>query len=160
MTSYLEYVPTPKNSEKVVKYKEELKLIWNTTKELYNKGTPYDRESYDILCRFFDKFICKQFIYLDLRTFVEFWILIQKGLNHDDILMRKRSTFLLKKAVAMSTEHQSSAKSTNWTNYFFWDSQFNNQLIKLWNTFFLVYETLDEFNLHLIEVCLFTLFFY
>ena len=70
----------------------------------------------------------------------------QKGLVHADSLIRKRSSYLLKKAIQTSVDSSETVEVAQ----FRWTQTTSAQLQKLWDTFFLIYETLDEFNVHCI----------
>lgn len=71
-----------------------------------------------------------------------------------DTLVRKRSSYLLKRIIATTDAicKQSNSDYNSSLKYFHWSSKHAKELQKYWSTFFLVFETLEEFNLHLIKV--------
>lgn len=111
---------------------------------------------YNLLCQLCDLFMAsddKGVIYVDLRKQNTFWVLIQEGLLSPDSLLRKRSMFLLKKVIRASVLSKSGSgfgEKEGWTTYFRWSGN-SEHCQKLWDTFILIFETLDEFTLHLIK---------
>jgi tRNA guanosine-2'-O-methyltransferase len=72
---------------------------------------------------------------------------------HSDSLIRKRSSYLLKKAIQTSLDLSQPAT----TKYFQWKPEDSAKLQQVWDTFFLIYETLDEFTIHHISLLIYLL---
>ncbi|KAM9955878.1 hypothetical protein ACTFIW_002084 [Dictyostelium discoideum] len=105
-------------------------------------------EGFKLLSNLFNSF------YKNLIFDPIFWQSIINGLNDiNDSLNRKRSSYLLKKSIKISIEKENeiSTWGDNWSKYFKWSKEDSEKLQKLWNTFFLIYESLDDFTIHLIQ---------
>ena len=78
------------------------------------------------------------------------WRLIAKGLSHEDGLTRKRANYLLKRAI--DTPHSSDLDEIDKTLLVsFMDSTSFKEQRKIWDDFFLVIETLEEKQVHLVK---------
>ena len=78
------------------------------------------------------------------------WNLIAKGLSHEDGLTRKRANYLLKRAIDMPhTSHVDECDKTVLVSYM--DSSSFKEQRKIWDDFFLVIETLEEKQVHLVK---------
>ncbi|EGC34723.1 hypothetical protein DICPUDRAFT_153035 [Dictyostelium purpureum] len=81
-----------------------------------------------------------------------FWKSIISGLVDMEPLNRKRSNYLLKKSISISISNENNSEDMGkWTQYFEWNKENSSKLQKLWNTFFLINESLDDFTIHTIE---------
>ena len=78
------------------------------------------------------------------------WKLIAKGLSHEDGLTRKRANYLLKRAI--DTPHTSNVDECDKTLLVsYMDSTSFKTQRKIWEQFFLVVETLEEKQVHLVK---------
>ncbi|XP_072030160.1 probable methyltransferase TARBP1 [Amphiura filiformis] len=85
---------------------------------------------------------------------IEFWIMVQSGLVHTDPLARKQSLFLLKRAVDLfsSLGCDVEVKGEDDLNFLFsWKMKKSKQLLGVWADFFLLYETLQEVQVHVVK---------
>jgi hypothetical protein len=102
-------------------------------------------------------FLGSSWMGLDLRIEKTFWDMIQSGLkNRDqDGVTAKYSVFLMKRVVDFSSRYQmvldSETTSSEWSSYFKWDGKVSAEWAKLWEEYFLLYETIGETVPHLFE---------
>eukprot|EP01133_Synstelium_polycarpum_P001010 gene1010-1147_t len=89
----------------------------------------------------------------DLRFSDRFWRALVTAFTDFDPLIRKRASFLLKRIIALSIARESTDDSASapWTPLFSWSSATSSRLQMLWDKFFLINETLDDFSVHLIS---------
>lgn len=64
---------------------------------------------------------------------------------------QKRCIFILKKMIVLSKSQKLEPK--NWTKYFRWELKHEKNLEKLWEMFFIILESLDQFSIHLTLQC-------
>ncbi|EFA85995.1 TAR RNA loop binding protein [Heterostelium album PN500] len=109
-------------------------------------------DAFKILARQYDTFFSSSIV--DLTYSPDFWRYLIQGFIDADPLIRKRSNYLLKKTIKRSIDETQNtcvdAPNRCWSEYFRWSAEESEQLQKQWDTFFLINETLDEFNVHLI----------
>ena len=89
--------------------------------------------------------------HLDILTKDNFlWHSLAKGLSHVDGLTRKRANYLLKRFIdsPINCKEESSFMMSLVP---FLDSKHYQQTIKIWNDFFIVIETLEEKQVHLVK---------
>ncbi|XP_022088633.1 probable methyltransferase TARBP1 isoform X2 [Acanthaster planci] len=101
-----------------------------------------------------------------------FWRVIQAGLVHTDSLTRKQACFLMKRAIESASANNlkipdcaspSPVKITHqeqltepWSSslegayLFWWSCESQKKLLAMWADFFLMYETLDEVQVHVV----------
>lgn len=72
----------------------------------------YRKDSYDILCRFIDKYLNQDKITVDLRCQTTFWNMVQQGFLDGDGIIMKRSSFLLKKCILVTSNNKSMESPT------------------------------------------------
>lgn len=101
-------------------------------------------QAYTILCGLADFF----FIPDDYSLFhkAAFWEIIQKGLVLNEPLTRKRSMYLLKRALDLLDKQPCDllVQSEKGNHIFYWSSDKKDSLISIWHDFVLLMETLDE----------------
>ena len=86
----------------------------------------------------------------DIRNDDRFYVVIQFGLVHSDALTRKRSQFLLKRALDFSAASKTDKFSAISSKFFSWDDGDKLNFQDVWNDFFLILETLEEKQSHVI----------
>eukprot|EP00057_Strongylocentrotus_purpuratus_P028311 XP_011682785.1 PREDICTED: probable methyltransferase TARBP1 [Strongylocentrotus purpuratus] len=83
-----------------------------------------------------------------------FWKLIQQGLIHTNPLTRKRCSYLMKRAVDVAaTSGRSIGQGSHGLDeqpLFSWNPAEKEKLLRLWFEFFLIYETLEEVQIHVV----------
>lgn len=102
---------------------------------------------YLILC-FMADYIFDSETFSNIRNDDRFYVIIQFGLIHPDSLSRKISQFILKRAVDVCLSCQSVHITCS---YFFWDNSHKLELKNTWNDFFLLLETLEEKQSHVVR---------
>ncbi|KAF2077091.1 hypothetical protein CYY_001600 [Polysphondylium violaceum] len=136
--------PLIENQDELFKELNEIiyKMILN------DMGVTVSIDGYKLLSLFVDQNYFNSFVF-DSR----FWESLIKGLKDIEPLNKKRSSYILKKVIKICIEQENELDKyqDQWQKYFKWSSREGLQLQKLWNTFFLIYESLDEFTLHLIS---------
>ncbi|XP_072503614.1 probable methyltransferase TARBP1 isoform X1 [Notamacropus eugenii] len=84
-----------------------------------------------------------------------FWRAVQAGLVHTDGLTRKRARYLLQRAVEASAgrgaECSCGARDANEPNLFWWSDKKKEQLLKFWENYILIMETLEGNQIHVIK---------
>ncbi|XP_071794760.1 probable methyltransferase TARBP1 isoform X2 [Asterias amurensis] len=102
----------------------------------------------------------------------EFWRVLQSGLIHSDPLARKQACFLMKRAIGKTSMENKKLESTSSVNdvsetssdrasrngitsgddvpVFWWSSDVQEKLLAMWADFFLLYEALDEVQVHVV----------
>ena len=112
------------------------------------------KESYNLACS------CNSILlssHYDARNSKKFIELIVSGFSSSDSSIRKKSTFLLKKVLDFaeknSFSHDSYGKipSSQEENEFFWSLKNKSLWKNLWESFFIVFEALEDANLHIVE---------
>ncbi|XP_064094349.1 LOW QUALITY PROTEIN: uncharacterized protein LOC135206784 [Macrobrachium nipponense] len=102
---------------------------------------------YLILC-FMADYIFDSETFSNIRNDDRIYVIIQFGLVHPDSLSRKISQFILKRAVDFCLSCQSGHITCS---YFFWDDSHKLELKNVWNDFFLLLETLEEKQSHVVR---------
>ncbi|XP_073989353.1 probable methyltransferase TARBP1 isoform X3 [Rhodnius prolixus] len=74
------------------------------------------------------------------------WEIIQTGLIDDDPLIRKQSLYLLKRCITALDENSNDVN----TSLFHWISLHKKELIEYWNSYFVLWEALEDKQIHLI----------
>ncbi|XP_027726618.1 probable methyltransferase TARBP1 isoform X3 [Vombatus ursinus] len=84
-----------------------------------------------------------------------FWRAVQAGLVHADGLTRKRARYLLQRAVEASAglgaECSCRARDANEPSLFWWLDKKKGQLLKFWENYILIMETLEGNQIHVIK---------
>uniref|UniRef100_A0A8D0H7W7 tRNA (guanosine(18)-2'-O)-methyltransferase TARBP1 n=1 Tax=Sphenodon punctatus TaxID=8508 RepID=A0A8D0H7W7_SPHPU len=92
---------------------------------------------------------------LDARLSRGFWKVVQEGLTDGDGLCRKRARYLLKRAVDVSDKLRADWKCSqdngNGPNLFWWSVEKNEELLKFWENYILIMETLEGNQIHVIK---------
>ncbi|EGG23623.1 TAR RNA loop binding protein [Cavenderia fasciculata] len=104
-------------------------------------------DAFKILSKLFKVFFQPS---MDLRLNTIFWKHLINGFIDNDGLIRKRSGYILKRIIKLSIEREGLDDHLEWTRYFNWSKSDSKELQKYWDLYFLIYETLGEFTLHLI----------
>lgn len=122
----------------------EMKL-WHIVKDFYTAGEDFIIEEKNatgflILC-----FLSEHTSRMENDNM--FWKIIQHGLIHPNPLSRKRSQYVLKRAVDTCT----SSTADGYSKYMSWQMNRKKEIEKLWYDFFLLIETLEEKQAHVIK---------
>lgn len=80
-----------------------------------------------------------------------FWVLLQSGFWHASALTRKRTAYLLKRILDICEQTEVNIGSTEDELIFVWDPSRKENLNKVWEDFFLLIETLEEKQMHVIK---------
>lgn len=101
-------------------------------------------QTYAILCGLSDFFYGQDRFCLFDKP--EFWEILQEGLVSLESLTRKRTMYLLKRALDVLDKWPSDllVMSDRGNNIFFWSSDHRESLISTWQDYILFMETLDE----------------
>eukprot|EP00124_Ichthyophonus_hoferi_P000831 Ihof_evm1s35 gene=Ihof_evmTU1s35 len=123
--------------------------IWNRVYFMYENGGQHRRNSFAVMSSLYGKMITKDEITnsFDLRHSDAFWMFIQGGLLDFETLTRKRALYLLKRVVGTSVEASEPIKS----RYFQWQPERTEELSAMWDTVCMIYETVFETQVHVIE---------
>lgn len=90
----------------------------------------------------------------DIRTDKDFLSLLQRGLVHSDGAVRKQSLFILKQIIKFSTLYlQPPLESEDFSisKLFIWNARDRERWGELWRQFFLLYESVQETQVHIVE---------
>ncbi|XP_043856325.1 probable methyltransferase TARBP1 isoform X2 [Dromiciops gliroides] len=91
----------------------------------------------------------------DARRCPRFWRAVQAGLGHADGLTRKRARYLLQRAVEASAglgaECSCGAHHANEPSLFWWSDKKKEELLKFWENYILIMETLEGNQIHVIK---------
>jgi tRNA G18 (ribose-2'-O)-methylase SpoU len=90
----------------------------------------------------------------DLRLETSFFEMILAGLaDNQDPLVRKRALYLLKRCIESSKRLQTDTKyqPSSWPDLFNWEAKKAIQLSRAWHSFFLILETLQEYDFHIVK---------
>lgn len=98
-------------------------------------------------------------LHFDLRREDDISILLLDALDSDNALTRKQALFILKKIVAFSTRAVDEVNSASLSAYnedsserlFCWDPAKKGEWIEVWGRFFLIYETCQEPQVHILN---------
>ncbi|KAJ8045438.1 putative methyltransferase TARBP1 [Holothuria leucospilota] len=154
---------------KGVTSEETVRQVWSKVVSMHRKTLLDNRVSKDargniylVLCSLVDIFLpigSKQScFYFDLS----FWDIIRQGLlHHQDPLTRKRAVFLLRRTIAVVSSQEKilhinqdtdqSGAGNDGIGLFSWDPKDAEMYLKVWNDFFLLYEALDEVQIHVVQ---------
>ncbi|KAI8390273.1 hypothetical protein BD560DRAFT_362076 [Blakeslea trispora] len=131
------------------------KMVWNRTLEIYAlPATNLLRlEIYGLIARFFDSYFGTSQtgqVRHDLRFDVNFFRILQSGLQSTDSLARKYATYILKRIIDF-TEKNPHLSNQPWTPFFSWDHTKSQQYVEHWDDWFLLYDIMHESVIHLVE---------
>ncbi|CAK6442261.1 unnamed protein product [Pipistrellus nathusii] len=94
----------------------------------------------------------------DARRCARFWRAVQAGLaDAGDALTRKRARYLLQRAAEVSAEQGgpctcgSSSGEANGPSLFWWSEEKKDELLKFWENYILIMETLEGNQIHVIK---------
>ncbi|XP_066091428.1 probable methyltransferase TARBP1 isoform X3 [Saccopteryx bilineata] len=92
----------------------------------------------------------------DARRSVRFWAVVQAGLARaGDALTRKRARYLLRRAVEVSAEQAADctcgSREGNGPSLFWWSENKKDELLKFWENYILILETLEGNQMHVIK---------
>ncbi|XP_032955451.1 probable methyltransferase TARBP1 isoform X2 [Rhinolophus ferrumequinum] len=92
----------------------------------------------------------------DARCCSQFWRTVQAGLGHtEDALTRKRARYLLQRAVEVSAERGADCTCGPWEgngpSLFWWSEKKKDELLKFWENYILIMETLEGNQIHVIK---------
>ncbi|XP_028325214.1 probable methyltransferase TARBP1 isoform X2 [Gouania willdenowi] len=90
----------------------------------------------------------------DPRLSVHFWRMIQDGLIHRDGLSRRRALYLLRRSAAVSVDQAVDWPPATWEQdeiLFRWTPSKHKLLREFWEDYFLVMETLEENQVHVVR---------
>ncbi|CEP13385.1 hypothetical protein [Parasitella parasitica] len=136
-------------------------LLWKRTLAMF--GLPATNllrlEIYGLIARFFDYYFglndskSEPIVRKDLRFDVDFFKILQNGLGSNDSLSRKYSTYILKRIIDFSDKHPSVSDphAAKWTPYFKWDTAQSQTYLEHWDDWFLLYDTMHESVIHLVD---------
>ncbi|XP_023404919.2 probable methyltransferase TARBP1 isoform X1 [Loxodonta africana] len=93
---------------------------------------------------------------LDARRCWHFWRTVQAGLAQaEDALTRKRARYVLRRAVEVSAELGAdcacSPREGNDPSVFWWNEKKKDELLKFWENYILIMETLEGNQIHVIK---------
>ncbi|KAI8359079.1 hypothetical protein EDC96DRAFT_545587 [Choanephora cucurbitarum] len=130
-------------------------MLWDRTLEIYAlPATNLLRlEIYGLIARFFDSYFGIDRtgqVRHDLRFDVNFFRILQSGLQSTDSLARKYSTYILKRIIDF-TEKNPDLSNQPWTPFFSWDYTQSQQYLEHWDDWFLLYDIMHESVIHLVE---------
>ncbi|XP_071491215.1 probable methyltransferase TARBP1 [Diadema antillarum] len=158
--------------------KEEMRdLTWKQVLKMHSRARDYSEEMNEnvflLLCALSDEFLpCaksgkhgksndsdadKNMHMSDARLLRDatFWELVQVGLVHSNPLTRKRAAYLLKRTVDVAATWKAlipmeCESEPSHQPLFSWNPSSKDELLRLWLEFFLIYETLDEVQIHVV----------
>ncbi|XP_031993477.1 probable methyltransferase TARBP1 isoform X1 [Hylobates moloch] len=91
----------------------------------------------------------------DARRCWRFWRTVQAGLGQADALTRKRARYLLQRAVEVSAELGAyctcGPQEGNGPSLFWWSEKKKDELLKFWENYILIMETLEGNQIHVIK---------
>ncbi|XP_011542565.1 tRNA (guanosine(18)-2'-O)-methyltransferase TARBP1 isoform X2 [Homo sapiens] len=91
----------------------------------------------------------------DARRCWRFWRTVQAGLGQADALTRKRARYLLQRAVEVSAELGADCtcgpQEGNGPSLFWWSERKKDELLKFWENYILIMETLEGNQIHVIK---------
>ncbi|XP_053768390.1 probable methyltransferase TARBP1 isoform X2 [Desmodus rotundus] len=92
----------------------------------------------------------------DARRCPRFWLTVQAGLAlAEDALTRKRARYLLQRAVEVSAEQGAECicepREGNGPSLFWWSEKKKDELLKFWENYILILETLEGNQIHVIK---------
>ncbi|KAM5235039.1 putative methyltransferase TARBP1 [Ctenodactylus gundi] len=91
----------------------------------------------------------------DARRCAHFWRTVQAGLGREDALSRKRARHLLRRAVQVSAERGGDCtcdpREGTGPSLFWWSEKKKDELLKFWENYILIMETLEGNQIHVIK---------
>nr|XP_053631957.1 uncharacterized protein LOC128688259 [Cherax quadricarinatus] len=132
---------------------ETLQKLWDIVKKFYRINGDFvilekNATGFFILC-FIAGYMFEGGCLYHIGNDSALWKIIQYGLVHTNPLSRKRCQYILKRFV----DHYSSSLSVKEfkSEYLCWPENEKREFVKLWNDFFLVVETLEEKQAHVVK---------
>ena len=123
--------------------------VWNVVKQISSShaagsATGTFNQTYAILCGLADFFFGP--VNHSLFPQAEFWEIIQQGLVLNEPLTRKRSMYLLKRALDLLDKQPCDllALTEKGNCIFYWSCDKKDSLMSIWRDYVLLMETLDE----------------
>ena len=123
--------------------------VWNVVKQISTSqvagsANEFFNQTYTILCGLADFFSGPDNHNLFLQA--EFWEIIQQGLVVNEPLTRKRSMYLLKRALDLLDKQPCDllVLSEKGSHIFYWSCDKKDSLMNIWHDYVLLMETLDE----------------
>jgi tRNA guanosine-2'-O-methyltransferase len=111
-------------------------------------------EAYGLTAKFFDYYFelneSTGQPMLDIRLNEQFWQLIQAGLKSKDSVARKYAVYIFKRVIDLTTKLTTPSDIT-WTRYFQWECDKAQDYQNLFEDFFLLYDTMHENVIHLVD---------
>ncbi|KAI7894857.1 uncharacterized protein EV154DRAFT_599678 [Mucor mucedo] len=135
-------------------------MVWKRTLQMFAlPATNLLRlEIYGLIARFFDFYFGLNdgapVIRKDLRFDANFFKILQSGLQSNDSLARKYSSYILKRIIDFTEKTPSTIadkSDSDWTPYFKWNAELSNEYIEHWDDWFLLYDIMHENVIHLVE---------
>nr|CAD7574392.1 unnamed protein product [Timema californicum] len=146
---------------KLITYYGDDKLLRKLWKSLI---TPYkiDKNEFEVLSHaYFVISVLSDFylpckisdtdIVLELAKESTFWELIKHGQVHHDPMVRKQALYLMKRGIENLMHSDYVLTFADTSAVFWWDSKFSHDLSKIWGVFFLIIESLEEKQTHLVR---------
>ncbi|XP_063241953.1 probable methyltransferase TARBP1 [Bacillus rossius redtenbacheri] len=79
------------------------------------------------------------------------WKLLQEGLVHDDSTVRKQAIYVMKRTIDIVMRHKLVIDADNdKLTVFCWQPSSQDELVSMWEKYFIVLETLEETQVHLV----------
>lgn len=137
-------------------------MLWKRTLQMFAlPATNLLRiEIYGLIARFFDFYFglagtsTTPVVHKDLRFDANFFKILQSGLQSNDSLARKYSSYLLKRIIDFTEKYPDTiaGKSDNeWTPYFKWSTSISKEFSEYWDDWFLLYDIMHENVIHLVD---------
>ena len=133
-----------------------LQAVWNVVKQISRNhaagsATETYNQTYTILCGLADFFSSPDNHSLFLQA--DFWEIIQQGLVLNEPLTRKRSVYLLKRALDLLDKQPCNllVLSEKGSHIFYWSCDKKDSLMTIWHDYVLLMETLDEKQVQLLQ---------
>ncbi|XP_013402839.1 probable methyltransferase TARBP1 [Lingula anatina] len=132
----------------------DLALAFNSEGSNDDSGSNYGK-AYLILCALADFILPNHTttVTSDVRKNCKFWACIQTGLISNDTLTRKRSMYLLKRALDVTKHCRKGIETYHEVRgaVFFWSPETEKETDVMWNDLILLLETLDEKQVHVLN---------
>lgn len=132
---------------------ELIKKLWHLVKNFYSINGDYVVEEKNttgflVLCFMAGHMFCRG-CFCEIGQDDALWKIIQSGLTHTNPLTRKRSQYILKRTVdfCFSVGLEQNFQSS----YLYWDEKKSEDMKRHWNDFFLLIETLEEKQTHVLK---------
>ncbi|KAF7728535.1 Tar (HIV-1) RNA binding protein 1 [Apophysomyces ossiformis] len=138
-------------------------MLWKRTLQIF--GLPATNllrsECYGLIAKCFDFYFglnqqyndrATPIVHLDLRFEEDFFKILQSGLRSHDGLARKYGSYIMKRIIDLTVKYPDTVNpNTEWTTYFCWSKEKSQGYQDLWDDWFLLYDTMHESVVHLIE---------